>query len=62
MNPWLEALRALPWILGLTLLLATASDAFHHRRARKNAAAGSPARGQACGSADAAWAAEGNTD
>ena len=32
MNPWLDALRALPWVLGLTLLLAAASDALHRRR------------------------------
>ena len=31
MSPWLAALRALPWILGLALLLAAASDALHSR-------------------------------
>ena len=31
MNPWLDALRALPWVLGLILLLAAASDALYRR-------------------------------
>lgn len=45
MNPWFDALRALPWVLGLALLLAAASDAVHARSRHRRPAAMTPSPG-----------------